>query len=86
MVYAGKGGIALLYIGIIAIKYQVHSAGFHKREQHGNSIISVFCVGGLQGYICMFVKACSIFIRCGNVYTAVRVGAGSLAAGACCFT
>ena len=28
MVYAGKGGLALPYIGIIAIKYQVHSAHF----------------------------------------------------------
>ena len=78
--------MALPHVGIISIKYQVHSAGFHKREWYENSIISVFCIGGLQGHTCMFVKACSIFIRCGDVHAAERVGAGSLAADARCFT
>ena len=41
MAYAGKGGMALPYIGIVAIKYQVHSAGFHKRERRLQRVLVI---------------------------------------------
>ena len=41
MAYAGKGGMALPYIGIVAIKYQVYSAGFHKRERRLQRVLVI---------------------------------------------